>query len=268
MSPRTEPCRRPDPAADRRRTARRRPAVEGWCCAPSGPAASPRPPSACARAASRRSSSRSWPGTAASWSAACGSGRCGSASAPAIFFGPIAVEPDFRSHGLGAALIERACDGRRGRAAMRLIVLVGDMPFFGPLGFCARAAGDHARPGRPAPRAGARADRRARPTGSRGRSAQLEHPGGSPYLPRMAEAASGGLERVTQAAEAGAGPRPAAGAPVESGPLRRDRHRHQDATACGSTRARRSAARRWCGCSPPCCARTRTASISSRRSRR
>ena len=55
---------------------------------------------------------------------------------PAIFLGPIAVEADYRSHGLGAALIERACAAAKdaGHAA---IVLVGDMPFFGPLGFAA-----------------------------------------------------------------------------------------------------------------------------------
>ena len=53
---------------------------------------------------------------------------------PAIFLGPIAVELDYRSDGLGAALIERACAvaAAAGHAA---IVLVGDMPFFGPLGF-------------------------------------------------------------------------------------------------------------------------------------
>jgi predicted N-acetyltransferase YhbS len=53
---------------------------------------------------------------------------------PAIFLGPIAVEEDYRSHGVGAALIERACAAALagGHGA---IVLVGDMPFFGPLGF-------------------------------------------------------------------------------------------------------------------------------------
>lgn len=54
--------------------------------------------------------------------------------APAQFLGPIAVDPQFRSHGLGAALIERAC-----RAASagghRLVLLVGDRAFFEPLGF-------------------------------------------------------------------------------------------------------------------------------------
>jgi predicted N-acetyltransferase YhbS len=54
--------------------------------------------------------------------------------APAIFLGPIAVETDHRSHGLGAALIERACAAAAG-AGHAVIVLVGDMPFFGPLAF-------------------------------------------------------------------------------------------------------------------------------------
>jgi len=52
----------------------------------------------------------------------------------AIFLGPIAVEQEYRSHGLGAALIERAC-AAAARAGHAAIVLVGDMPFFGPLGF-------------------------------------------------------------------------------------------------------------------------------------
>jgi predicted N-acetyltransferase YhbS len=53
---------------------------------------------------------------------------------PAIFFGPIAVEPAYRSHGLGSLLTLRACDAAAA-AGHRLIVLVGDMPLFGPLGF-------------------------------------------------------------------------------------------------------------------------------------
>jgi predicted N-acetyltransferase YhbS len=53
---------------------------------------------------------------------------------PAIFLGPIAVEEDYRSHGVGAALIERAC-AAAAAAGHALIVLVGDTPFFGPLGF-------------------------------------------------------------------------------------------------------------------------------------
>ncbi|HWF75828.1 MAG TPA: N-acetyltransferase [Caulobacteraceae bacterium] len=53
---------------------------------------------------------------------------------PAIFFGPIAVDPAYRSQGLGAALTRQACDAAAA-AGHRLIVLVGDMPLFGPQGF-------------------------------------------------------------------------------------------------------------------------------------
>jgi predicted N-acetyltransferase YhbS len=53
---------------------------------------------------------------------------------PAILLGPIAVEAAARSHGLGAALVERACEAAA-EAGHALIVLVGDMPFFGPHGF-------------------------------------------------------------------------------------------------------------------------------------
>jgi predicted N-acetyltransferase YhbS len=53
---------------------------------------------------------------------------------PAIFLGPIAVEMDYRSRGLGAALVERAC-AAAAAAGHAAIVLVGDMPLFGPHGF-------------------------------------------------------------------------------------------------------------------------------------
>jgi predicted N-acetyltransferase YhbS len=56
--------------------------------------------------------------------------------APAVFLGPIAVELSHRKHGLGAALVERACAAALA-AGHDLIVLVGDVPFFGPLGFVA-----------------------------------------------------------------------------------------------------------------------------------
>jgi predicted N-acetyltransferase YhbS len=53
---------------------------------------------------------------------------------PAIFLGPIAVEIAYRSHGVGAALVERACSAAAADGH-DVVVLVGDMPFFGPLGF-------------------------------------------------------------------------------------------------------------------------------------
>jgi predicted N-acetyltransferase YhbS len=55
---------------------------------------------------------------------------------PAIMLGPFAVEASYRSQGLGAALIEQACDAAA-EAGHAWIVLVGDMPYFGPLGFVA-----------------------------------------------------------------------------------------------------------------------------------
>ena len=55
-------------------------------------------------------------------------------ASPAQFLGPIAVDPDYRSHGLGAALIERACRAATS-AGHRLVLLVGDRAFFEPLGF-------------------------------------------------------------------------------------------------------------------------------------
>ncbi|MDR3513624.1 MAG: N-acetyltransferase [Caulobacteraceae bacterium] len=53
---------------------------------------------------------------------------------PAVFLGPFAVEPEFRSLGLGATLIRRAC-AAAGEAGHRLVLLVGDGAYFEPLGF-------------------------------------------------------------------------------------------------------------------------------------
>ena len=54
--------------------------------------------------------------------------------ADAVLLGPIAVDPDHRSNGLGAALVRRACAAAEA-AGYPHVVLVGDLPFFGPLGF-------------------------------------------------------------------------------------------------------------------------------------
>jgi predicted N-acetyltransferase YhbS len=58
---------------------------------------------------------------------------------PAVFLGPIAVEEERRREGLGASLIRRACEAAR-EAGHGHILLVGDMPIFGPFGFTAEAA--------------------------------------------------------------------------------------------------------------------------------
>jgi predicted N-acetyltransferase YhbS len=55
-------------------------------------------------------------------------------AAPAVLLGPFAVEEACRSLGLGAALIRRACDAARA-AGHGVVLLVGDEPYYGPLGF-------------------------------------------------------------------------------------------------------------------------------------
>ena len=53
---------------------------------------------------------------------------------PIVFLGPLAVEKSARKHGLGALLVERAC-AEAEAAGEVAVVLVGDLPFFGRLGF-------------------------------------------------------------------------------------------------------------------------------------
>ena len=53
---------------------------------------------------------------------------------PALLLGPFAVEDAQRSQGLGAKLIRRACDAAAA-AGHSVILLVGDEPFFAPLGY-------------------------------------------------------------------------------------------------------------------------------------
>jgi len=63
-----------------------------------------------------------------------------------LFLGPIAVERAWRKHGIGAALVEAAC-AAAAEAGDGLVLLVGDPPFFGPLGFEAVPAGRATLPG-------------------------------------------------------------------------------------------------------------------------
>jgi len=53
---------------------------------------------------------------------------------PALFLGPVTIEPPFRGHGIGQALIRRALDDARGKG-YRLVLLVGDAPYYGRLDF-------------------------------------------------------------------------------------------------------------------------------------
>ena len=66
--------------------------------------------------------------------------------APALFLGPIAVHPRWRRRGLGALLVERACEAAADRGEAR-VLLVGDRPFFEPLGFVPVEPGRLALPG-------------------------------------------------------------------------------------------------------------------------
>ncbi|HEX4182392.1 MAG TPA: N-acetyltransferase [Caulobacteraceae bacterium] len=70
---------------------------------------------------------------------------------PAVFLGPIAVDPAWRKRGLGAALVRRACEAAA-EAGHCLVLLVGDPPFFGPLGFSMVPQGRVAMPGPVDPR--------------------------------------------------------------------------------------------------------------------
>jgi len=67
-------------------------------------------------------------------------------AAPALLLGPIAVEATWRRGGLGADLVRRAID-QAAAAGWDLIILVGDEPFFGPLGFTAAPAAAVRMPG-------------------------------------------------------------------------------------------------------------------------
>jgi predicted N-acetyltransferase YhbS len=64
----------------------------------------------------------------------------------ALLLGPIAVEAASRREGLGADLVRRAV-AEAAAAGWDLIVLVGDEPFFGPLGFSAAPAAGVRMPG-------------------------------------------------------------------------------------------------------------------------
>jgi predicted N-acetyltransferase YhbS len=52
----------------------------------------------------------------------------------ALLLGPLTIEPPFRERGIGRALIERALAAARAQGH-RLVVLVGDEPYYGRLGF-------------------------------------------------------------------------------------------------------------------------------------
>jgi len=54
--------------------------------------------------------------------------------APALLLGPLTIEPPFRSRGIGRALIEASLKAAR-EAGVKLVLLVGDEPYYGRMGF-------------------------------------------------------------------------------------------------------------------------------------
>jgi predicted N-acetyltransferase YhbS len=66
--------------------------------------------------------------------------------AKALLLGPLTVEPPFRDRGIGYALIERALAAAR-TSGHRLVILVGDEPYYGKSGFKHVAKGRIALPG-------------------------------------------------------------------------------------------------------------------------
>src|SRR5262249_45888035 len=54
--------------------------------------------------------------------------------APALMLGPLTVEPPFRKRGVGRALLDHALADAK-KAGHRLVILVGDEPYYGRVGF-------------------------------------------------------------------------------------------------------------------------------------
>jgi predicted N-acetyltransferase YhbS len=79
-------------------------------------------------------------GTVRLWPVSAGAGR------PALLLGPLAVHPDCRRRGVGAALMRRAlrAAGEAGHAA---VLLVGDASYYGRFGFIAEKTGALGMPG-------------------------------------------------------------------------------------------------------------------------
>lgn len=53
---------------------------------------------------------------------------------PALLLGPLAVDPDFEKRGIGRMLVRATIADATARGH-RLMLLVGDAPYYGPLGF-------------------------------------------------------------------------------------------------------------------------------------
>jgi predicted N-acetyltransferase YhbS len=66
--------------------------------------------------------------------------------APALLLGPLIVEPVFRSQGIGEALVTRSLEAAK-TAGWKLVVLVGDEPYYARMGFKRAPEGQISLPG-------------------------------------------------------------------------------------------------------------------------
>jgi predicted N-acetyltransferase YhbS len=80
-------------------------------------------------------------GTVRLWHVTAGPGR------PALLLGPLAVDPAHRNRGIGSTLVRRAI-ARARLAGHRVILLVGDAPYYGRFGFTTAKTGELWMPGR------------------------------------------------------------------------------------------------------------------------
>lgn len=55
-------------------------------------------------------------------------------AAPSLMLGPLAVRPDYKNRGVGKALMRLAAEAARA-AGERSIILVGDPPYYAPMGY-------------------------------------------------------------------------------------------------------------------------------------
>lgn len=65
---------------------------------------------------------------------------------PALLLGPLVVEPAFRQHGLGEKLVMKSLEAARA-AGHRIVILVGDAPYYQRMGFVKAPAGRMKMPG-------------------------------------------------------------------------------------------------------------------------
>jgi predicted N-acetyltransferase YhbS len=65
---------------------------------------------------------------------------------PALLLGPLAVRPEFRSQAIGGTLMRQSMEAAR-LAGHRLVLLVGDLPYYYPFGFRVVPPGSMAMPG-------------------------------------------------------------------------------------------------------------------------